>query len=471
MLSERNRRIAGSTSFRLTLWYSLIFIAGFAAIFILAYALLSNSIRENNRQVAQAKLMEYAKIGQTRGLDAMLGKLKHDAEANQATGYFIRLSDSNNQTIHETVPEGWRRADPRDIAQTRFTGRQKWVLVQLGPQGPTGEIRTMLISRDVGLQVGFGREERLRLLNHFRKNALLITLPVLILGLLSGYLMARRALSPVKQLIRAFKRIDQGQYDARVPTQAHGNELAELVILYNSMLDRIENLITGLRASLDNVAHDLRTPLTRLRAVVETALASGNDQETLREALVDVAEESDRIVSMLNTLMNISEAETGVMRLNLEPLDIESLVKEAADLYQDAAEDIGLTLHVDIEQNTVIQADRNRLQQVLANLLDNTLKFTPSGGRVDLRVSTNGANAVIQVKDTGPGISTDDLPHIFDRLYRGDKSRSQRGLGLGLSLVKAVVSAHNGSVTVNSYPGQGAEFTITLPEDSNSPQS
>jgi signal transduction histidine kinase len=108
---------------------------------------------------------------------------------------------------------------------------------------------------------------------------------------------------------------------------------------------------------------------------------------------------------------------------------------------------------------------------VLANLLDNALKFTPSGGRVDLRVSTNGANAVIQVKDTGPGISTDDLPRIFDRLYRGDKSRSQRGLGLGLSLVKAVVSAHNGSVTVNSYPGQGAEFTITLPEDSNSPQS
>lgn len=466
MSSERTNRITGSTSFRLTLWYALIFITSFAALFVLAYVLLSNSIRENNRQVAQAKLQEYSKLGQTQGLDAMLGQIKHDDEANTVTGYYIRLSDSENNTVHETVPEGWRRADPKDIAQTRFTGRQKWALVRLGPQGLTGEIRTVIISRDVGLQVGFGREERLRLLGHFQKNALLIAVPVLVLGLLSGYLMANRALSPVKHLIKAFRRIDQGQYDARVPTQAHGNELAELVILYNTMLDRIENLITGLRASLDNVAHDLRTPLTRLRATVETALATGNDEDTLREALADVAEESARIVSMLNTLMDISEAETGVMRLSLEPLDVGLLVKEAADLYRDAAEDLGLILQANVAESTVIQADRNRLRQVLANLLDNSLKFTPSGGRVDMSVSTENNSAIIQVKDTGIGIEPDDLPHIFDRLYRGDKSRSQRGLGLGLSLVRAVVTAHNGQVQVESHPGQGAEFTVILPVES-----
>jgi signal transduction histidine kinase len=169
------------------------------------------------------------------------------------------------------------------------------------------------------------------------------------------------------------------------------------------------------------------------------------------------------VLVMLNTLMDISEAESGAMQLQREPVTLSEVIARAVDLYRDVAEAKGVALVVDAPADVVVTADRIRLEQVAANLIDNALKYTAAGGRVDVDVRREGTAALMRVRDTGTGIPADERPRIFDRLFRGDTSRAERGLGLGLSLVKAVVEAHGGTVIVESEPGRGSVFTVRLP--------
>jgi signal transduction histidine kinase len=257
--------------------------------------------------------------------------------------------------------------------------------------------------------------------------------------------------------------IRTGRTDARVQLEGSGDALDELTALFNTMLDKIEGLVSAMRGALDNVSHDLRTPLTRLRGTAEMALASAPDLDRYREALADCVEESDRVLVMLNTLMDISEAESGTLKLHREPVALADVVARAVELYRDVADAKHVTLALDPKDDVVVTADRTRLEQVAANLIDNAVKYTPPGGRVDVEVRREGGAAVVRVRDTGQGIPANELPRIFDRLFRGDASRTERGLGLGLSLVKAIVEAHGGTVEVASEPGRGSTFTVSLP--------
>jgi signal transduction histidine kinase len=287
---------------------------------------------------------------------------------------------------------------------------------------------------------------------------------ILLVALAGGAVLTWSALQPVRTLADTLRGIMQtGRTAARVPAPDTGDALGQLSVLVNAMLDRIDAVVAGMRGALDNVAHDLRTPMTRLRGIAETALAS-NDPATLRDALGEILEESDRVVAMLNTLMDISEAETGTMALRVERTDMTELIRQTVDLYEDLAEERGLHIETSATGPLPVAVDRNRMRQVLANLVDNAVKYTGPGGRIAIGARRDGNSAVLTVSDTGEGIPADELPRIWERLYRGDKSRSARGLGLGLSLVKAIVEAHGGSVEVQSTPGAGTRFALRLPD-------
>jgi signal transduction histidine kinase len=298
---------------------------------------------------------------------------------------------------------------------------------------------------------------------------LINVLSLVVVGLAGGAILTSSALQPLRRLADTVRSILRtGRTDVRVPTQNTGDALDELSALVNAMLTRIDAVLAGMRGALDSVAHDLRTPMTRLRGIAETALNS-SEPALLREALADCLEESDRVIEMLNTLMDISEAETGTMTLHREPTDLNDLISQSVELYEDLADERGVVIRTHVPATLAVEVDRNRMRQVLANLIDNAVKYTPAGGVVEIAAHRDNGDAVATVSDTGVGIPADELPRIWDRLYRGDKSRSTRGLGLGLSLVKAIVAAHGGKVSVRSRPGEGSTFELRLPGQVSSP--
>jgi signal transduction histidine kinase len=422
---------------RLALWYATLFVCGSIAIVFVTYYLTATSLAQRDQQIIKGKLGDYAAAYTRGGVRVLTATVRAEQQAAPER-LFVRVVDRGVESVVLSNPEGW---DPDKL-----------------------EIVSARLADGTLVQVGKSTEAREDLLARFRAALGLVTLMIVVVALTGGWLATQSAIAPIRRLTFAVERIIRtGRTDARVPLGGTGDAMDQLTALFNSMLDKIEGLVTAMRGALDNVSHDLRTPLTRLRGTAEMALAAPPDLERYREALADCLEESDRVLVMLNTLMDISEAESGTLQLRREPVPLAEIVARAVELYHEVADAKGVTLAADLADEVVVTADRTRLEQVAANLIDNAVKYTPAGGRVDVEVRHTVDAALLRLRDTGSGIPADELPRIFDRLFRGDQSRTERGLGLGLSLVKAVVEAHGGTIDVVSEPGRGSTFTVSLP--------
>jgi len=305
---------------------------------------------------------------------------------------------------------------------------------------------------------------RLQAERRFGRTYLIVALALLFACAAGGLVLTYRATAPTRRIVRTVVDIlDTGDLDRRVDAGGVRGSMGAIVALFNRLFDRNAALVRAIRDSLDNVGHDLRTPMTRLRATAEKALQNPEDHAAAREAVADCLEESDRVLTMLNTLMEVAEAETGAMRLHRQRIEMDEVVRDVVDLYSVVAEERGATIETRIGGKVPVQADPGRLRQALANLVDNALKYGGKGNVVTISLARDGGDALVTVKDTGPGIPTSDLPRIWERLYRGDKSRTERGLGLGLSFVRAIVEAHGGRVDVESDAPRGATFRVRIP--------
>jgi signal transduction histidine kinase len=454
-------RFQKTLAFRLTFWYSAIFILGFLFLAVVSYLFVFASLRDN-RPAIRAALAQYTTLAERGGVQAIENAVREQAKPSRRTSFFVRVVDADNKTIFLSNPRLWASFDLTRPQDQLVEGQ--WHYYTSRRDGDLLEVVSARLRDRSLLQVGKGIRERNDVLEHFRDALLATTIPMVLIGFSGGAFLAFRALRPIRNIsVAARSIVNTARFDTRVPETHGSDELNELVRLFNQMLAKIEMLIHGMAQSLDNVAHDLRTPVTRFRGMAEQALRSGASPEALREALADCLEESERVMSMLNTLMDVSEAETGTMRLSPEDIDVTTLVAEVAELYHDTAEDKGIEISTHTPEKIDLRADRSRLRQVLANLVDNAVKYTSPGGRVEIETFQDGQSVVLLVKDNGSGIPPEEIPQIWDRLYRGDRSRSQRGLGLGLSVVKAVVEAHRGRVEASSDPRGGSVFSVYLP--------
>jgi len=451
-LQSRRPAISRAFGLRIALWYATLFVVGATVIVLLTYYLTAMSLAQRDEQILQSKLGEYSAAYARGGINVLAATVRAEQQTAPER-LFVRVVDRGVEALVLSSPNGW---DPSLL-----------------------ETASIRLGDGTLVQVGKSTEPREDLLARFRAALGIVTLLIVVTALTGGWLVTQSAMAPIRQLTRAVRRIIRtGRTDTRVPLGGTGDALDELTSLFNTMLDRIERLVTAMHAALDNVSHDLRTPLTRLRGTAELALAGPPDPDRYREALADTIEESDRVLVMLTTLMDISEAESGSMQLRREPVRLSDIVERAVDLYRDVAEAKDITLSVAgaepagapasasaNDAGPTVNADRTRLEQAAANLIDNAVKYTPRGGRVEVEIARDDSAARLTVRDTGSGIPADELPRIWDRLFRGDRSRTERGLGLGLSLVKAIVEAHGGTVSVESQVGKGSEFTVILPAD------
>ncbi|RTZ99815.1 MAG: two-component sensor histidine kinase [Deltaproteobacteria bacterium] len=470
MFSKHPGKFRGSLAFRLTLWYAVVFTLFSAVAFLMFYLFITSMIRTRIDQDLSVQAGEFATVLKTRGIGALKRVAILEAQAFGEKKIFIRLLGVTGDVFSSSNMSYWRDIDIHLDAIQRLSRNKHQVFETIALPRRNGNIRILYrrIGPGVYLQLGHSMEPYTRFFQAF-KTVFIITMGgIVLLAALIGWFMARRALAGVTALTRTARQIADGALEQRVPVKAAGDEIDQMAVTFNRMLDRIQSLIAGIREMSDNIAHDLRSPITRIRGLAEITLTTKTGMEDYRLMAASTIEECDRLLDMITTMLLISRTESGAARLEFNALDVSGLVADACDLFKPAAEDKGVTLICDLpETRILLSGDIRLLQRMVSNLLDNAVKYTPAKGTVRITVQRVPSVEKVSIifEDTGVGIASDEMPRIFDRFYRGDRSRSQIGAGLGLSLARAVARAHGGSISVESQPGRGSRFIATLPVD------
>ena len=410
------------------------------------------------------RALEYWARFQLENTEEILFDLQTELMTSGRDLFFLRLASPENITIFMEIPGEWEIFDFTPLYNNAANSSRDFIVLKSKEMGYSLEIKTLLLDSGHLLQIGASTEERFSLQLIFLRVFSTVFIFLILISFASGVYLSSRSLQPIRKLNSAITSIIKtGNMSARIPESGTGDELNDLVVSFNTMLGRIDQLISGMRHTLDNVAHDLKTPMTRFRGVAELALSGKGNPESYKEALSEGLVQSEHILSMLNAILDIAAAESGLMKLNTEKVNLKDIILEVLEPYQYIADEKQVYIEKKLADTTVIECDPGKIRQAAGNLVDNAIKYTGEGGCVSVQTFRNDSGRVcLRIADSGPGIEPDDLPYIWDRLYRSRKIADKPGLGLGLSIVKAIVEAHGGTIAAESTPGRGSTFTICV---------
>ncbi|MFO1154069.1 MAG: HAMP domain-containing sensor histidine kinase [Rhodospirillales bacterium] len=445
----RLRNAVRTSAFRLTLLYTAVFAASVLVLLGFLYWRTVALIDRQARDTIEAEIRGLAEQYDQRGLPGLVELIRQRAAlvGNDDHVYLLTtpsllpLAGNLERWPDEQTKNGWLSLSLSKMDEGRLMPHPVEARSFLLPGG-----FRLLVGRDV-LERG---KFRLIVLEAFAWSLA----ATLILGLIGGLLLSRRILGRVEQVAGTARRIMAGDLTQRLTRNGSGDEFDRLAAILNGMLDRIERLMAGMRLATDSLAHDLRRPLTRLKARVELALLQPADAERDRRALADVLEQSDSALLLFESLLKIAMAESGAAVTELRPLDLAALTRDATELYEPLADDNGITIEVKADQPAMLYGQGELLAQSIANLLDNAVKYTPQGGRIGVAVTTQDDRVALTIADSGPGINAADRLRVLDRFVRLEESRSSPGSGLGLSLVNAVARLHGADLSLDdNNPG------------------
>ena len=449
------RRLVRTHAFRLASLYFIVFAVSVLGVLFFVYWMSADFIERQTQATLDAEIAGLAEQYAQRGLSGLVQIVAARSAGDRGDGMLYLVTDGSGHPLAGNIT-GWPEGTPVAAGPVAFNVQMKIKgVTQTQPaQGaliviPDGY--RLLVARDIS--------DAARYRERIKMTLLWSGLVALVVGVIGGAVMSRNLLRRVEQVNRTAERVMGGNLSDRVPLRGSRDEFDQLAANLNNMLDQIERLMAGMREVSDNIAHDLRTPLARLRARLELSLIGSNSTNGLEdgaqaEAVRAAIDEADRLLATFNALLNIAEAESGARRNEAEPLDLAQTARAAAELYEPVAEEKGCALKIDVEPGIMIRGDRHLLSQAVANLLDNALKY--GGGEVLLSAHQQDGRAALEVSDTGPGIPEEERDVVFDRFVRLEPSRSTPGNGLGLSLVRAVARLHNGTVALGEVdPGSG----------------
>jgi heavy metal sensor kinase len=402
-------------------------------------------------------------------------RLQRIYEVTDAQGRI--LSDQRGGLQISEIYESLGRDTPAQIAGVLSSKQPHWE-VRKTAKGVPYLIRSGTVSDEDDRKpffVAIGRSlvDNQRILDSFTWTWIAIIPAIIVIGCLLGWFLAARALQPVLEVAQAANRISGSNFRLRIPSRDAGDELDYLTATFNRMIQRLESSFNQMRQFSTDVSHELRTPITAIRGQLEVALFTASSADQYREAILNSLQDIERLSQIVRALLLLSQAESGQLALQKTRLNLADLAADVVDQFQIPYEEARVRLTADLNQGFA-EVDRIQIERMISNLVSNAMKFTPPGGEVRVTLQSVPEGLELAVQDTGCGIAAAHLPHIFDRFYRvpgNDCSSPERGLGLGLSFVAWIAKAHGGSVRVESTPGTGSRFIVSLPVSSPSAQA
>lgn len=449
-----------SVRFRLTFWYSAAFFLGVAAIFAAFYLITKQVLLSHT----DASITSH-------------GQKIVDAVANNSMPAFSReFSETPGMLIVVADPYG------KIISTSQFLGDNTGLITDILEKSanilePAYTDRTLGF---VSLRLGIfpvrkdGATATLVLVGHPNDvvanslQSLTLTLLLIYFGLLvptvgGGSLLARGAMAPIARISARLKRISSQNLDERVENPKTGDEVEELTATFNSLLDRLSQAFSRERQFIGDVAHELKTPLSTIRSNVEIALTRDRPKDEYRRVLADTLGDIDRLSTTLKNVLDLAWSEAAGPASRPETVDLTALAVELKDLTAKMGESKKIVIAGTIGKNVRVPGKREKIFRAVLNVLDNAVKFSPAGGKIEFSLKKGAREAILEVSDTGPGIASEDLPHIFERFYRGSKTARVLGSGLGLAIASSIIAAHRGAIDVDSAVGKGTSVIIKLP--------
>jgi heavy metal sensor kinase len=456
----------------LIVWYASLLAGGFILLGAAAYVALERYLVGALKESQLRRARQIAQLAREESKNSLLSNVGSEIEARYAPGLndrFVRVSRENGEVLYLSSTPASLTFSPSTLPPPVWPSRPETV-----QRASLGNSREMLLTSHTLTLEGGARYliETGALLDEVQQDLrqwlilLIAGLPVVAaIAVGGGYFLIKRALTPVDQIAATAERIGSHNLSQRLPVSHTGDELERLSITLNRMIQRLEEAFQHSRRFMADASHELRTPLTVLRGELEAFVGEPGLAPEMREHVGSALEELERLVNIVEGLFAISRLDAGEAQAELVKFDLGKLAASTTDQMSLLGEDKNIHITCAAANDVWVEGDRARMKQVVVNLLDNAIKYTPQGGAVDLKVGARDGKAVLEVTDNGIGIPKDSLPRVFERFYRVDEARSRElgGAGLGLSIVKSICTAHHGQVEATSSPGHGSVFRIELP--------